>query len=128
MAKDDFNPHGYGSLGGVGAEGFEEIKTSVAKDGSGVEFIVPCNGCARETAVTVEWGELILMAHKRQPPQWTVEAAVGAFMPLVACRCGARVPLGITPDECVRHVKAGEANGKISPQQVQAFMQQHGLR
>lgn len=125
MSRDEYNPNGYGSLGGVGAEGIEDVKTSVAQEG--VEFIVSCNSCMKDIKVTAEWPELVIMAYKRQPPQWRAEPAVGAFMPLASCRCGARVPLGVTPDECTKHLNAGINNGKVSQQQIQAWKQQFGL-
>lgn len=121
---DDLNPHGYGSLGGVGADSHDKVKTSVVA--GGVQFVVPCGGCAKEIGLVAEWPELFLMSKGQQPQQWSYEPSQGGFMPLLQCRCGARLRLATTPDECARSLRSGVANGALSAQQLAAWEQRLG--
>lgn len=124
MNDDDVEVKGYGSLGGEGVEHLNSVKSSVAAEG--VQNKMRCGRCGKGLLVTIPWSELIWMG-KRMPPvngSWRYEGFSGTFMPNITCTCGEPVALGITPDECVRHLRAGEHAGKITGAQVAQYSQQ----
>ncbi len=124
---DDVNANGYGSLGGLGAESHHQIKSRVT--GTGIAFVIPCDGCPRELGLEAPWMELCFMSKGAMPPAgpngqpWVYNQHGGCFMPNNACPvCRTQIRLGVTPDECVRHLKSGVAAGKISAAQVQGVL------
>ncbi len=122
---DDDLPRGYGSLGGDGVDHHDKVATKVVNEG--IENKMHCDRCGRPLLVTIPWAELIFMGNHVLPTNgaWRHEPAFGCFMPTTGCpRCGDQVRLGITPDECGRHVKAGVAAGKITGAAVAQYSQQ----
>lgn len=122
--SDDEEVRGYGSLGGEGVEHHNTVKTNIVNEG--VANKIRCDRCGKGLLVTIPWAELIYMAQGTLPVNgsWKHEPFHGCFVPNSTCPCGDPVRLGITPDECGRHLKAGIAAGKITGQQVQGYAQQ----
>ena len=124
MNDDDVEVKGYGSLGGEGVDHLNSVRSSVAAEG--VQNKMRCGRCGKGLLVTIPWSELIWMSMRQRPinGSWRYEGFSGTFMPNVTCTCGEPVALGITPDECGRHLRAGEAAGKITAEQVGTYAQQ----
>jgi hypothetical protein len=125
MSNDDDIPAGYGSLGGSGAEHHDTVKTKIGAEG--VENRLRCDRCGRPLLVTIPWVELIFLSQGVPPPNgaWKHEGHNGVFMPnQQAPCCRDDIRLGITPDECTRHIKSAIAAGKITAQAVQSYLQQ----
>lgn len=128
MVYDDDLPTGYGSLGGAGAEKHDSVKTKVGQ--AGIENTLSCDKCGKGLLVTVPWPELIFMARGRLPPNnsFTHDAYHGCFLVAAQCPvCRDAVRLGLTPDECGRHLRAGVAAGRIRPQDIANYERQNGL-
>jgi len=124
MSDDDI-PRGYGSLGGDGADHHDTVKTKVVAEG--VTNQLRCDRCGRPLLLTIPWAELIFLSQGVLPPNgsWKHEAHNGVFMPnQQAPCCRDDIRLGITPDECTRHIKSGIAAGKISALAVQEYLVQ----
>ena len=117
-----------GVLGGEGASTHDRVTNKVAHEG--VVFTVQCAGCGKVMDMMAPWPEIAVMAAGAAPPNnsWLYNQHQGCFVPNLACRCRSNVRVGITPDECTRHLRSGIAAGKISPQQIQAVQQQYGRR
>jgi hypothetical protein len=122
--SDDEEVKGYGSLGGEGVDHHNAVKTGVVNEG--VANKLRCDRCGKGLQVTTPWSELIFMAHGVLPPNgaWKHDGYHGCFVPNATCPCGDPIRLGITPDECGRHIKAGIAANKIRSQDVAAYSQQ----
>lgn len=123
---DDQNPHGYGSLGGVGIDSHDKARSKVVAEG--IEFVVPCGGCGKEIGLIAEWPEVFMMSKELAPQQWAYEPSQGGFMPLMACRCGSRLRIVTTPDECNRNLRSGMSNRAIDPNRVAQWEQQLAAR
>jgi hypothetical protein len=127
MSDDDFNT-GYGSLAGDGIDVHNSVKTSVKREGT--EFKLRCDKCNKMLVVTVPWDELTILGMGLLPPNrgqgapWRYEPHNGMFMPNVACSCHEDVRLGITPDECNRHLKSMIAAGHVSEVQIGGLIAQ----
>lgn len=130
MSNDNFDDvrhevdrMGYGTLGGEGAEHHNSVKTKIVDEG--VSSQLRCDHCGRMLVVTAPWTELIIMSQGALPPNnsWKHDAHNGCFLPNATCpHCKDEIRLGITPDECGRHLKSGVAAGKITGQQIQGFL------
>jgi hypothetical protein len=127
--RNDVEGMGFGSLSGLGADNHDSVKTKIAKDGSGFDNQIRCEGCGKTLVVTIPWSELIIMGHGVLPPNnsFIYNPKRACFMPSNTCVCGAPIRLGVTPDECARHLKAGVAARKITPQQIRDYEIKAGL-
>lgn len=117
MDDDDTHVNGFGSLGGAGVE--QHYKTQAKVVPGGVLFKISCDGCNRDIEIGVGWQELSIMAQGQMPGggTWLYNQQGGCFMPNLACRvCRTPTRLGVLPDECNRHIKAGIAAGVIPKQ------------
>ncbi len=117
MSDDDFNS-GYGSLSGDGIEVHNSVKTSVKREGA--EFKLRCDKCNKMLVVTVPYDELTVLGQSMLPPNrsWRHDAYNGCFMPNAACSCHEDIRLGVTPDECNRHLRSGIAAGYVNEAQI----------
>ncbi len=132
MSEDDFadvremvNGLGAGILAGEGVEDHNKVRSKLAQDGSGFDYFLRCDHCGRKVAVTVPWGELIIMSQGALPGNnhWRHDGRNGCFAPSLPCsNCGDPLRLGLTPDECARNIKSGIAAQKITPQAIQQFL------
>jgi hypothetical protein len=66
----------------------------------------------------------LLPPNRGQGAPWRYEPHNGMFMPNVACSCHEDVRLGITPDECNRHLKSMIAAGHVSEVQIGGLIAQ----
>ncbi len=123
MSDDDFNS-GYGSLAGDGIDVHNSVKTSVKREGA--EFKLRCDKCNKALVVTVPYDELTCLGQGVVPPNrsWRYDQYNGCFMPNVACSCHEDIRLGVTPDECNRHLRSGIAAGHVQEAQVAALVAQ----
>ncbi len=121
MSDDDFN-NGYGSLSGDGIDVHNSVKTAVKREGT--EFKLRCDKCNKMLVVTVPYDELTVLGQGMLPPNrsWRHDAFHGCFMPNAACSCYEDIRLGVTPDECNRHLRSGIAAGYVSEAQVSALV------
>lgn len=119
---------GFGSLGGVGVDDHESVKASLDPSGKGVMFKLACQGCGKPLGVVAEWPELIYMSQGMPPGNsWYHSPSDGCFMPNLRCGCLTPIQLGVTPDECTKHLRSGIAGGKIQAAYVSnAVAQLHG--
>lgn len=123
--SDDFSDirgvlAGFGCLGGMGADAHHTAQQRRAEDGTGMTFTVPCDNCGQPNEITVNWDELIYGAARQVPPGWKYEPRFGAIHPNVGCRsCRGLLLITLFPDECARHLKAGEAEGKVTGAYIQ---------
>ena len=123
--NDDGIPGGYGSLGGLGTDHHDQVKTSVVD--AGINNQLSCDRCGRRLIVEVPWSELIFMSMRKLPPNgsWKHEPHSGCFLPNSRCpHCHDDIRLGITPSECGKHLQAGVHANKITEQQVQQYAAQ----
>jgi len=131
MSDDDFN-NGFGSLGGEAIEEHNKVRAKVLLEGT--EFKLRCDKCNKALVVTAPWGELIVLGQGLLPPNrsWRHDKFNGCFMPNNACSCHEDIRLGITPDECNKHIRSGIAAGFLNGQEVAArvarIQQQLGQR
>lgn len=107
--------NGYGSLSGDGIDSHEQVSSSLAKDGNGIDYIVECGECGSPNQVNVSWKEFLLGANNRVPfdertgIQWRYEQQYGGFQPNVGCaRCRMAIMLILTPEECRRMILQAE--------------------
>ena len=125
MSHDDFSDirgviAGFGSLGGMGADAHHSAQQSRAADGSGIEYKMHCDNCGAPANVTVTWDEFIYGVARQVPPGWKYSSEHGALYPNVGCPvCRALLMLTLYPDECARHLKAGEQEGRVSAAYIQ---------
>ena len=99
-------------------------KTKVV--GDGLQNTLKCDKCGHGLQVTTPWSELIYMSMRRLPTNnsWLHDPHSGCFVPNTRCpRCGDPVRLGLTPDECARHIKSGVLGGKIREADVATYAQ-----
>jgi hypothetical protein len=124
MSQDHFadmrgflNSQGFGALGGDGAEAHHGFKSSVTPEG--VQFQVACDNCGIPNGITPTWSELVYGMCGMEAPGWKFSQRYGGFHPNAGCRsCNALIMLIFTPQECARHLKAGEAARYVTAQQV----------
>lgn len=123
MSDDDFNT-GYGSLAGDGIEIHNKVSTTTKREGT--VFKLRCDKCNKTLEVTVPWDELTWLSQSALPPNrsWRHDAYHGCFLPNSACSCREDIRLGVTPDECARHIKAGIAAGQVNAAAVGQLAQQ----
>lgn len=123
MSDDDFNT-GYGSLSGDGIDVHNKVTNAVKREG--VEFKLRCDKCNKALVVTVPYDELTWLSQSALPPNrsWRHDQYHGCFLPNAACSCHEDIRLGVTPDECARHIKAGVAAGFVNGAQVDALAAQ----
>jgi len=115
---------GWGSLAGAGVDHHEAIKTTVERDG--VRFEHNCDFCGKPIGLVAEWPELIIMSLKKIPGDgsWYHDPNSGRLFPNLRCGCQNPIKVGITPDECARHVNSGISQGKITVAQANTIAQQ----
>lgn len=124
MQDEDFNT-GYGSLGGLGTEHHDSVKTAVTNEG--VVNQLQCDKCGRRLVITIPWTELIFMSEKRLPPNnsWKHDGYHGVFLPNAHCpHCQDSVRLGMTPQECQKHIRAGIDAGRVAERDVAVYVAQ----
>lgn len=121
---------GYGSLGGEAVAAHHRVVAKMAPDGSGMTFQCFCQDCGLPIQLTVSWDELIYGAvnqvpvdpHTKRP--WVYQPQHGGFTPDIGCRrCKRALMVLLYPDECVRHIRSGQAAGKIQPGYAERMMQ-----
>jgi hypothetical protein len=136
---DDFNDidltaFGTGALGGVGADDhFASRQSSVPE---GVRFEIVCDTCGQRQHVIVSWDELIFVSQGQPPPgtphspPWAYSQRHGALHPNIpCCSCQRRDTLVmLTPDEAMRHLRAGTQAQYVTPAYVaNAIRQVQGM-
>lgn len=116
------NENDYGSLGGAGIEHHNSVKTKLLQQG--LECTLGCDYCGRTLQVTAPWEELICMSQGILPPNnsWKHDGYNGVFLPNAQCTCRDDVRLGLTPDECAKHLKSAIAARLVRPQDVNAYI------
>jgi len=113
--RNDVRGRGFGALDGDAAHTHHTARVERAKDGSGMAYLVSCDNCGTQNAMTVTWDEFLYGMHGVTAPQWVYDPAAGGFYPNVGCvYCRALNKVVFTPDECSRQVKAGVAARSIS--------------
>lgn len=117
----DIQQFGHGGLAGEGAEAHQKTTARPAQEG--VKVSLHCDNCGAPNVVTIEWPEAIVISTGNLPPHWKVEA--GHMRPDLGCaHCRRQIPLGVTPSEAERWVKAGINARFVNPQQAQSIVQQ----
>jgi len=119
------NRMGYGSLGGAGVDHHESVHAALDKDGHGIAFTLNCDGCGKPMSIVAPWDELIYLSQGFPPPNqsWYHDPSVGCFMPNLVCSCRNPIRLGVTPDECTKHLRSGVSGGKVSEAYVRGAIQ-----
>lgn len=113
----------YGSLGGEGADEMDQVVVKPL-DRAGVHYAARCHFCGQKNQIDLTWPEIAYVAQGQQPEQWVYDAARGAMRPNIGCcKCHVVMMFLVTPDECMRHLHAGEAAGYLQPGYVNALRQ-----
>lgn len=109
---------GFGSLAGDGVDSHNSVKTTIGAEGA--ENRLRCDRCGKGLQVVIPWTELVYMSQGVLPPNgsWRHDGYNGCFLPNLKCVCHEDVRLGVTPDECAKHLKGGIAAGRVRPGDV----------
>jgi len=94
----------------------------------GIIFRLRCQQCGTPNDVAVSWQEFIMGAAEQVPfsralgRQWT--HGMGMFLAPQGCTSCKRVLMGVTPDECRRHLGMAERKGFLQAGYSQAAIAQ----
>lgn len=125
---DDFSDvrhqlSGFGMLGGAGAEEHYSARTKMQPDG--MAFHVYCDRCGATNDLIISWDEFIYGMNRAMPPGWTHDRRHGGLVPNAGCyNCRDHLMVQLTPDECQRHLKAGEQANHVTRGRIQQLSQQ----
>ena len=116
---------GLGILSGDAIRAHDSARVRPNPNRLGIDIVAACPHCGRENTVTVEWSELVIVSLGVTPQGWQYDAEHGMWQPKLGCpSCRRQVNVGLTPDECGKHVRAGIAARSITQQQVQGLVAQ----
>lgn len=126
MARDEFEEvAGLGILSGDAIRMHDTAKVQPNKERVGIDIVASCVHCGRENTITVEWAELIIVSLGRTPQNWQYDPEHGMWRPWLGCpTCKQPVAVGLTPDECGKHVRSGIAAGSLQAAQANAIAAQ----
>lgn len=117
---------GFGMLEGEALGDLERVTETPVPQG--VVFRLHCQQCGAPAEVLVSWQEFVMGAAEQVPfsralnRQWTYDR--GMFLAPHGCGNCKRVLMGVTPDECRRHLGKAEQKGYIKPGYAQAAVAQ----
>jgi len=122
---------GFGVFDGEGIKDHNSAPVKRSPNNDGMIYTIKCGNCGAPHNITVSWLEFIYGGHGHIPidPEtkrpWKHEQQFGGFHPNMGCKqCSNALLFIITPDECARHLKAAQAAGAITPQQIAAVASQ----
>jgi hypothetical protein len=114
-----------GIFAGEGLADLNSAKTKLTRDGLRVE--TKCERCGRPKHITVEFLEMMFIAHGRTPPDWFYDREHGLMRWARGCACSDQVkpyPFGITPNECSQGISKAVNYQYLSAQQADQLRQQ----
>lgn len=116
----------FGMLEGEAVGDLERVTEKATPQG--VLFRLRCQQCGAPNDVFVSWQEMIMGAAEQIPfsrqlsRQWT--HGYGMFLAPQGCTNCKRVLMGVTPDECWRHLGSAEKKGFLQRGYAQAAVAQ----